>query len=58
MFESAALDQFPFVRPPGWGYSLPIVYAIWVGVVIGLYPLCRWFGELKRRRRDAWLSYF
>jgi hypothetical protein len=22
-----------------------------------LYPPCRWFGEIKRRRNDWWLSY-
>jgi hypothetical protein len=57
MFESPTLAQYPFTQPPGWGYSLPIVYAIWVGVVLALYPLCRWFAGVKQRRTDAWLSY-
>jgi uncharacterized membrane protein len=47
-----------FVQPPGWGYSLPIVYLVWACVVVALYPLCRWFAGLKQRRDDAWLSYF
>jgi uncharacterized membrane protein len=58
MFESPTLRQFPITPPPGWGYSLPIVYLIWVVVVLTLYPLCRWFAGLKQRRSDAWLSYF
>jgi uncharacterized membrane protein len=58
MFESPTLRQFPVTPPPGWGYSLPIVYLIWIVVVITLYPLCRWFAGLKQRRSDAWLSYF
>jgi hypothetical protein len=58
MFESNSLDQFPFARPPGWGYSLPIVYLIWLFVVAALYPLCHWFAALKQRRNDSWLSYF
>jgi uncharacterized membrane protein len=58
MFESPGLGQFPITPPPGWGYSLPIVYLIWVVVVLSLYPLCRWFAGLKQRRSDAWLSYF
>jgi uncharacterized membrane protein len=58
MFESPSLGQFPFTPPPGWGYSLPVVYLIWVCVVLALYPLCRWFAGLKQRRSDAWLSYF
>ena len=57
MFESNRLDQFPVTQPPGWSASLPIVYAIWLGVVVALYPLCRWFFGLKQRRRDWWLSY-
>jgi uncharacterized membrane protein len=58
MFESPTLDQFPVTPPPGWGFGLPIVYLIWSGVVLALYPLCSWFAEVKRRRSDAWLSYF
>jgi uncharacterized membrane protein len=58
MFESPTLRQFPITPPPGWGYSLPIVYLVWALVVLTLYPLCRWFADLKRRRSDAWLSYF
>jgi uncharacterized membrane protein len=58
MFESPTLGQFPITPPPGWGYSLPIVYLLWAIVVLTLYPLCRWFAGLKQRRSDAWLSYF
>ncbi len=58
MFESPTLGDFPITAPPGWGYSLPIIYFIWAVVVLTLYPLCRWFATLKRRRNDAWLSYF
>jgi len=58
MFESPGLGEFPITPPPGWGYSLPIVYLVWVGVVLTLYPLCLWFAGLKQRRSDAWLSYF
>jgi uncharacterized membrane protein len=58
MFESSTLGQFPITPPPGWGYSLPIVYLVWAIVALALYPLCRWFAGLKQRRSDAWLSYF
>lgn len=58
MFESPSLGQFPITPPPGWGYSLPIVYLVWAFVVIALYPLCRRFAALKQRSSDAWLSYF
>lgn len=47
----------PQLEPPGYGYDLWVVYLVWLGVVAALYPLCRWFAGVKRRRRDAWLSY-
>src|SRR5712692_7174006 len=43
--------------PQGYGYSLMTVYAIWLGVVLILYPACRWFASVKRHHREAWLSY-
>jgi uncharacterized membrane protein len=57
MFESPNLANYPFTAPPGWGYSLPIVYGVWGGVVIAMYPLCSWFARRKQQRREAWLSY-
>ena len=45
------------VYPPGFGYSLPTVYVVWVMVVLLTWPLCRWFARLKERRRDWWLGY-
>jgi uncharacterized membrane protein len=54
---SPSLDKYPFEMPPGWGYSLPFVYATWVLVVIGMYPMCAWFAQVKARNRSAWLSY-
>ncbi len=57
MFESPSIDRFPITQPPGWPASLPVVYAIWIGVVVALYPLCRWFASVKARRHEAWLSY-
>lgn len=44
--------------PADYGYGLLVVYAIWALVIVLLYPLCRWFADLKQRRRDPWLSYF
>jgi uncharacterized membrane protein len=43
--------------PKDYGYSLPVVYLVWIGVILALYPICRWFAGVKRRRKDAWLSY-
>ena len=43
--------------PEGYGFELPAVYAIWLCVVLILYPACRWFARLKATRKDWWLSY-
>jgi uncharacterized membrane protein len=39
------------------GFSLPVVYAAWLLVVLAMYPACRWFAGVKARNRSAWLSY-
>ncbi len=51
--------QLPFVReaPPEYGYGLPETYLITIFVVVVLYFPCRWFADLKKRRKDWWLSY-
>ena len=43
--------------PSNYGVSLPTVYLVWVAVLLILYPPCRWFAGVKRRRSDWWLSY-
>src|SRR5260370_33093921 len=37
--------NFPFTTRPGWEFSLPVVYLIWAGLIVALYPLCRWFPD-------------
>jgi uncharacterized membrane protein len=43
--------------PSDYGYPLPVVYLVWLGVVLTLYPVCRWYAGVKERHRDGWLSY-
>jgi hypothetical protein len=43
--------------PDGYGHSLSFVYTMWTLVVGALYFPCRWFAEVKQRRKDWWLSY-
>ena len=53
-FQIAPLAPPP---PPGTGFGLFIVYVLWIIGVLLLYPLCRWYANLKARRTDWWLSY-
>ncbi|MDB4915355.1 MAG: hypothetical protein JWM95_2999 [Gemmatimonadetes bacterium] len=57
MFESPDLAHYPFAAPPGWGYSLSVVYLVWALIVCAMYPLCRWYASIKSRSSNAWLSY-
>lgn len=44
--------------PADYGYELPGVYAIWLLVLLMLYPVCRWFEAFKAARPDwRWLRY-
>ncbi len=43
--------------PPDAGFSLWVVYAVWIGGLVVLYPLCKWWGDLKRRNKSWILSY-
>jgi uncharacterized membrane protein len=43
--------------PANFGYSLWTVYGIWIFVLLVLYPVCRWFANIKATRKDWWLSY-
>ncbi len=50
---------FSFGRPQtGSGVELTVIYLIWLGVVITLYPLCLWYGKYKAKHKDKqWLRY-
>ena len=41
----------------GFGFNLLVVYVVWLAILVALYPASRWFAEVKRRRREWWLSY-
>lgn len=48
----------PSVWPSEFGYGLIGVYIAWFTVVVIMYPLSKWFYELKKERKYRWLSYF
>ena len=43
--------------PPGYGFSLMIVYLVWIITVLILYPICRWYNNFKSTHQLWWLSY-
>jgi uncharacterized membrane protein len=46
-----------FFRPADFGYSLGVVYLIWIALVLFMYPLCKAYGKYKARHSHWWLSY-
>lgn len=50
---------FSFGRPKaGSGLTLPYVYLVWLGVIVLMYPLCRWYGQYKMAHKEnKWLRY-
>lgn len=42
----------------GYGYSLWVVYLVWIGIVALLYPICKKYMIYKNRNKHRWwLSY-
>jgi uncharacterized membrane protein len=54
---STTINSLPQLK--GYGFNLTIVYLVWIGIVVLLYPLCKWFGRYKKENlpRYKWLSY-
>lgn len=43
--------------PEGYVWSLSLLYLVWGIAIVLLYFPCRWFAELRARRKDWWLKY-
>ena len=56
-FEFNQMMHFFPLYPKGYGVGLLEVYLIWGLVIAILYPFCKWVAEIKRTRKDWWLSY-
>ena len=42
----------------GYGFSLWVVYLVWIGIIFLLYPLCKKFDAYKQSHKQKWwLSY-
>ncbi len=50
------ISYMPNLR--GYGFSLGVVYLIWIAIVLFLYPICKRYDGYKSSHRDKWwLSY-
>jgi len=48
-------DNFPFLFVvPGQGENLSIVYLIWIGLIICLFPICKWYDRYKTEHKEKW----
>jgi uncharacterized membrane protein len=43
--------------PPGYMWSLPLLYLVFAIVIALLFLPCRWYANVKLRHRDAWMRY-
>jgi len=42
----------------GYGFNLGVVYLVWLGICLALYPLANWYNNYKINHREkSWLSY-
>ncbi|SKB48223.1 DUF1624 domain-containing protein [Dyadobacter psychrophilus] len=55
--QATAPELFFKFRPTDFGYSLGMVYVIWITIVLALYFPCKWFGNYRERNKKWWLSY-
>ncbi|HQR06860.1 MAG TPA: heparan-alpha-glucosaminide N-acetyltransferase domain-containing protein [Gemmatales bacterium] len=55
--DSGPWDLASKIVPLQFGVSLPMIYLVWVMLLIIIYPPCRWFAGVKQRHRNLWLSY-
>jgi uncharacterized membrane protein len=59
LMAGSAKTPYPQMPSPEFGYDLPVVYGIWLALLLLLYPCCEAFVRIKRRYPHlVWLSYF
>ena len=54
--SDAASGNLAF-RPNDFVFSLPVVYIVWISVILMLYPVCKWYNRYKSTHSQWWLSY-
>lgn len=43
--------------PQDYGFNLFVVYLAWISAVLILYPLCKWYADVKKKSKNPLLSY-
>lgn len=46
------ITEVPILK--GYGFSLPVVYVVWLAVVLILYPICVKFYNYKAANKEKW----
>lgn len=51
------LNRTPALK--GFGFSLATAYLVWAGLIVLLYPFCKWFDQYKKanQAQQKWLTY-
>jgi hypothetical protein len=52
-WESMIQQQFDFDLK-GFGFSPGVVYLIWTGIILLLYPICKMFDRYKQSHKEHW----
>ena len=47
-------ETFSSGKLAGYGYSLVVVYVIWIAIILLLYPICKKYMIYKRDNKDKW----
>jgi uncharacterized membrane protein len=55
LFTNHPLDPGPV--PSGYMWSLPLLYLVYAVCLVVLYFACRWYADLKAKKRSRLLSY-
>lgn len=58
VFVEAVAKGSPELLANNFGFGLGAVYAIWIVIVVSLYPLCTWWNAFKAKNKGKWwVSY-
>lgn len=50
--------QLTYFRPATFGFSLPVVYLLWLCIIVALYFPSRWYDRYKSAHRHLWWTKY